>query len=104
MKVLEVRVMFIDKYLNNTKLKLLYKVYNDEYIENLDENNFINIYNIFKNYNFYFIDDIILNYLEIFTLNPNNIKRKLLELKKTLGNDYLYIIGNDLRYLEIMLD
>ena len=104
MKVIEVRVMFIDKYLSSTKLELLYNVYSDEYIDNLDYDNFINIYNIFKNYNFYFIDDIILNYLEIFTLNPRKVEMKILELNKELGKDFIYIIGNDLRYLEKILD
>lgn len=92
--------MFLDKYLNETKLKLLYNVYEEQYIKELDEENFKNIYTIFKKYNFYFIDDIILNYLEIFEKDPNYVEIKILELIKQLGEKYIYIIGNDMRYLE----
>ena len=38
--------------------------YNNEYLNSLDEDNFIKIYNLFKKYKFYFIDDIVLKYLE----------------------------------------
>lgn len=92
--------MFLDKYLNETKLKLLYNVYEEQYIKELDEENFKNIYTIFKKYNFYFIDDIILNYLEIFEKDPNYVEIKILELIKQLGEKYIYIIGNDMRYIE----
>ena len=92
--------MFLDKYLNETKLKLLYNVYEEQYINELDEENFINIYTIFKKYNFYFIDDIILNYLEIFEKDPNYVEIKILELIKQLGEKHIYLIGNDMRYLE----
>lgn len=92
--------MFLDKYLNETKLKLLYNVYEEQYIKELDEENFKNIYELFKKYNFYFIDDIILNYLEIFEKDPNYVEIKILELIKQLGEKYIYIIGNDMRYLE----
>ena len=96
--------MFIDRYLSNNKLKLLYSTYKSEYIEGLNEDNFIKVYELFREYNFYFIDDIILNYLEIFELKPTRVEIKILELNKKLGNDFVYIIGNDLRYLEMMLD
>ena len=96
--------MFIDRYLSNNKLKLLYSTYDNEYIEGLNEDNFIKVYEIFREYNFYFIDDIILNYLEIFELKPTRVEIKILELNKKLGNDFVFIIGNDLRYLEMMLD
>lgn len=96
--------MFIDRYLSNNKLKLLYRTYESEYIEGLNEDNFIKVYEIFREYNFYYIDDIILNYLEIFEVNPIKVEIKILELNKKLGDDFTYIIGNDLRYLEIMLD
>ena len=96
--------MFIERYLSNTKFKLLCDVYDLEYIDSLDIDNFNQVYQIFKKYQFYFIDDIILNYLEIFELKPTRVEIKILELNKKLGNDFVYIIGNDLRYLEMMLD
>ena len=96
--------MFIDKYLNNVKLKLLYDVYDSEYINSLDEANFIRIYEVFRKYKFYFIDDIILNYLEIFMLDSWLVENKILELIDKLGSKYMYIIGSDIRYLESILE
>ena len=96
--------MFIDKYLNNVKLKLLYDVYDSEYINSLDEANFIRIYEVFRKYKFYFIDDIILNYLEIFMLDSWLVENKILELIDKLGSKYKYIIGSDIRYLESILE
>ena len=55
--------MFLEKYLNSTYLDLVYSNYEDDYIKLLDEDNFNKVYILLKNNNFYFIDDIILNYL-----------------------------------------
>ena len=96
--------MFIERYLNKTKFKLLCDVYDMEYLNSLNEDNFNQIYEIFKRYRFYFIDDIILNYLEIFQLDSILVERKILELIKELGSKYIYIIGDDLRILEKILD
>ena len=96
--------MFIERYLNKTKFKLLCDVYDIEYISNLDEDNFNKVYEVFKKYNFYFITDIILNYLEIFELDYILVERKILELIKELGSKYTYIIGEDLRCLERIME
>ena len=72
-------------------------------LNSIDEDNFIKIYNIFKKYNFYYIDDIIINYLEIFKLDCEFVENKINKLKDVLGDNYIYIIGNDLRYLEILV-
>lgn len=94
--------MFLDKYLSDTKLFLLSTVYEKNYIRNLDYNKFIKIYNLFKEYKFYFIDDIILNYLEIFQMDYNIVSEKLQYLKNKLGDNFVYIIGEDMRYLEFI--
>lgn len=95
--------MFLDKYLSETKLDMLYSIYDDNYINSIDYNNFMKIYNVFSQYQFYFIDDIIVNYLEIFTLNVEEVITKLEILKYQLGEKFVYIIGNDMRYLESLL-
>ena len=56
--------MFLEKYVNSTYYNLILNNYNSEYLNSLDEDNFIKIYNLFKKYKFYFIDDIVLKYLE----------------------------------------
>ena len=59
---------------------------------------------ILKKYNFYFINDIILNYIEIFELDTKLLEEKLNILKEELGDNYIYIIGNNMRYLEVLLE
>ena len=56
--------MFLEKYVNSTYYNIILNNYNSEYLNSLDEDNFIKIYNLFKKYKFYFIDDIVLKYLE----------------------------------------
>ena len=96
--------MFLKKYLSESKFNLLLNIYEEFYLNDLDENNFIEIYNLFKKYNFYFVDDIILNYLEIFSMEPIEVEEKILELKDKLDDKFNYIIGIDMRYLETILE
>ena len=65
--------MFLEKYLSEVKFNLLLDTYEEFYLNDLDEEKFLEIYNLFKKYNFYFVDDIILNYLEIFFMNKDNL-------------------------------
>ena len=96
--------MFLDKYLDNFYYDLVYDNYDSSYLERLDENNFRDIYNIFSKYNFYFINDIILNYMELFEMEPNNVEKGILKLREKLGNDFVYIIGNDMKYLNEIIE
>lgn len=96
--------MFFYKYLNNIYLDILYEKYDEIYLKRYDENKFINIYNLLKEYNFYFIEDIIINYLEIFEYNPQDVEKNILKLKETLGDNYIWEIGNNLNYLENLLE
>ena len=96
--------MFIEKYLNKIYLDLLYDKYEEWYINQIDENKFNEIYNLFKEYNVYYIEDIIINYLEIFEYEKEIIEDRLLSLKERLGGNFISIIGNDLSYLDEILD
>lgn len=96
--------MFLNKYINKFYLNLIYDNYEEDFINSLDEENFIKISNLFKNNNFYFINDIYLNYLEIFNLDYEEVVNKLEILKNKLGNNYNYVIGNDMRYLEFLIN
>jgi len=91
--------MFLDKYLDNFYYDLVYDNYDSSYLEGLDENNFRDVYNIFSKYNFYFINDIILNYMELFEMEPEEIECEILKLKEKLGSNFVYIIGDDMKYL-----
>lgn len=96
--------MFLRKYLNDFYFQLLLETYQENYLETIDENNFNKIYNLFKKYNFYFINDIILKYLDIFTLDPDKVNNEILNLKEMLGENFVYLIGDNMRYLKIILD
>lgn len=95
--------MFLNKYLNDTYLSMLYDNYDEDYINSLDEDNFIKIYNLFEEYNFYYIEDIIIYYLELFEYNENDVKNNILKLKEKIGPGFVYEIGNNLNYLEELL-
>lgn len=96
--------MFLEKYVSYLYLNIIYSNYAEDYINGLDEEKFIKIYNLFKEYNFYFINDIILNYLEIFEMDADEVEDKLIELKEKLGNNFVQIIGNDTSYLDEFLN
>ena len=91
--------MFLEKYVDEFYFTNILNTYKEEFLLTLDEENFIKIYNLFKKNKFDFIEDIILKYLEIFTLDYNKVNNKLNELKNILGENYQSIISNDMKYL-----
>lgn len=95
--------MFLEKYVNKFYLDLIYYNYDEGYLNSLDESNFVSIYNLLKENKFYFIDDIILKYLEIFELEYDDVNNGLINLRNKLGENFVYIIGNDMSYLEEIL-
>lgn len=96
--------MFLEKYLDEFYYNIVLDNYEYEYLKTLDEDNFKEVYNLLKKYNFYFINDIILNYIEIFELDTKLLEEKINILKEELGDNYIYIIGNNMRYLETLLE
>ena len=96
--------MFLEKYLDEFYYNMVLDNYEYEYLKTLDEDNFKEVYNLLKKCNFYFINDIILNYIEIFELDTKLLEEKLNILKEELGDNYIYIIGNNMRYLETLLE
>lgn len=95
--------MFLKKYLNDFYYNELIENYKIEYLNMLDEQQFLKIYKLLIEYKFYFIEDIILKYLEIFELDYEVVKNKLEKLKEILGNNFVYIIGNNMKYLDEIL-
>ena len=88
--------MIFDKYLNDTYLDILYSNYNLDYLKSIDENNFIEIYNLLKNKGFYFIYDIIIikNNVAILSIFFFSFIRTII----TNGNDTSNI------YIELFLE
>jgi len=96
--------MFLRKYLNEFYFDLLLEKYEEDYLETLEENRFAEIYNLFIDKNFYFVNDVIIKYLEIFSLDTEIVNEGILKLKEKLGNHYVYLIGDDMHYLETILN
>ena len=96
--------MFLQKYVSEFYYNQILDNYKTEYLELLDEQNFLKIYKLFIEYKFYFIEDIILKYLEIFEMDYNVVKDKIKLLKNRLGNNFVYIIDNNMNYLDEIID
>ena len=96
--------MIIDQYLDSVKQELIREVYDEEFLRSIDSENFLEVYRIFEKYGFYFIDDIILNDLELFLEDPSKIESGILKSKDELGPNFVKKIGIDMRYLERLLD
>lgn len=89
-----------NKYLDDFYKEELLENYDKEFIDSLDINNGKKVLEILNKYNFYFIEDIILNYIEIFMMEANKVEEGILKLKDKLGENYLIKIGDDLSLLE----
>lgn len=97
--------MFLEKYISEFYYNQILENYEAEYLNSLDENNFLKIIRLLQKYEFYFIEDIILNYLQIFELPASIVAQKLEILKHNLGDNFVYIIGKDMTYLsQILID
>ncbi len=96
--------MFLDKYLNSTYLDLIYDNYNKDYISLLDEDNFNKVYLLLKSYNFYFIEDIILNYLELFEIEEKYVQLALNDIKSSLGNNFVEQIGKNMTLIDKIIE
>ena len=96
--------MIFDKYLNDTYLDILYSNYNLDYLKSIDSNNFIEIYNLLKNKGFYFIEDIIINYMDMFELEKECLNKVLTYLEDKMGKDYIKRIGLNMTILDKIID
>ena len=88
--------MFLEKYLRPVYLDIVYNNYDNGYLKLLDEDNFNEVYNLLKRYGFYFIDDIIIDYIELFNIDSKYVEKAILDIKTLLGDDYIKKIGNNM--------
>lgn len=96
--------MFLKEFLDEFYYNELMNNYDYNYLCSLDYNNFKDVYNIFVKYRFDYIQDIILKYIELFDLEPNYIEECIIKYREKLGNDYVNIMGNDMRFFGLMLE
>ena len=94
---------FLRKYVSNVYYELILDTYDWVYLQSLDEKKFQNIYNLFKNLGFSFVDDIVLKYIEIFELPEEEVLDKIETLKNTLGDNYKNIISNNMNILKYLV-
>ena len=92
--------MFLENYLDEFYYNQVIDNYEYEYLCNIDYNNFKQVYDILVKYYFDYIEDIILRYIELFELEPKYVENSINILINKLGNNYVRIIGNDMRYFD----
>ena len=96
--------MFLEKYIDSEKLNTIYNTYEEVYLNSLDEDNFKRVYNLLNRNNFFFIDDIIVNYLELFEIEAVYVNMALYQIKKILGDNYIDIIANNMTLIDKMIN
>ncbi len=96
--------MFLERVLSPVYLDIVYDNYEMGFLKSIDEENFFKIYNLLKSYGFYYIDDIIINYLELFELDFDRVDRAIKIIKTTLGEDYIKIIGSNLTIIDDIIN
>lgn len=96
--------MFLDNYLDELYYDQVINNYEYDYLSSLDYNNFKQVYNILIKYNFDYIEDIILRYIELFELEPKYVEDNIIKLISKLGNNYVRIIGSDMRYFDNIIN
>ena len=92
--------MFLYDLLDDISYKLLIDKYEEDYLNSINYDNFMNIYKFFRSKKIYYIEDLIIYYLDIFTLDLDTIKKAISILEEKYGNDYVYIVGDNLKILE----
>ncbi len=88
--------MFLDKYLDNLRLKILYTNYNEDYLNSLEESSFKEVYTLLKEKGFYYTNDIILNYLELFTIDKKYVEKSLNEISSLIKDNYIEYLGKNM--------
>ena len=53
---------------------------------------------------FYFISDVILNYLELFEIDVEHVRKALYEVKKIIGDDYNNVIGQNMNIIDTIIN
>lgn len=91
----------LEKYFDKDELKEVYEGYEESILENLDEKNIQSIINYLEK-NTTITKDILLYYLDLFTIDVNEFIRKFEKLKQLLGENYEILLENKIDYLERM--
>ena len=88
--------MFLKYYISEFNYLLIEENYNRDFLGSLNEELFKENLSIFNKYKISCIEDIILNYLDIFTFDSNILDNRIVRLITKLGNNYNEVINNNL--------
>lgn len=92
--------MVLKEILNDDEYALVMDRYTDSYLDSIPNDMFNKVYNYLKSKKVYFINDLIINYLDIFTLDVRTINEAFNILEGQYGKEYIYFIGDNLNFLE----
>lgn len=88
---------FLKKYgLTNEEINTLLEENDQNYIKNFTEEMLNKKEKILLKYNIDFINELILFDIGIFSYTEKEFEKRINEMIKTLGNNYLNIINNDI--------
>lgn len=74
--------------------------YSEGVLKNIDKGNMNKIIKLLKEYNCDFIDDIIEDYLDLFTIDYDEFKNKFVKLNEIYENKFLEYASFDMNLLE----
>ena len=96
--------MFLDKYLNSVYMDIIYDTYDEKYLEIMNEDNFLRVCSLLKSKGFYFIEDIIIKYLEFFEIDVKYVEKAINDMERKLGSNYINILGNNISMISEIID
>lgn len=96
--------MFLDKYLNSVYMDIIYDTYDEKYLEIMNEDNFLRVCSLLKSKGFYFIEDIIIKYLELFEIDVKYVEKAINDMERKLGSNYISILGNNISMISEIID
>lgn len=78
----------------------IYDKYETSVLKNIDMKNFDAIIEFLKGKNMDFIDELIIDYLDLFLIPYNEFVKKYNKLEEKYGENLVEKIGNDMNILE----
>lgn len=96
--------MFIEKYVKPMYWNIICNNYEEFYLNSFDESNFKKVYEILKDKGFNYIEDIILDYLELFEIEYKYVDMALDKIQEIIGDDYVSVIGKNMYLIDKVID
>lgn len=85
---------------NEEEIKNIVDTFDEDIIKKVDIDNLFKIYKYLIDNGIYFARDLIVDYLDIFTLDYDEFVIKFEKLKNKLGSNYIEMLESDISKLE----